>query len=199
MILSGTDLGSFYAGPGSTQLILQLDPIYSPPSSIPSNPADMIYNAPENDHMLEAVRVNILLDGVHLIDPVTVTVTTILATNFNSSNTVDSYTGTLCQHNKWTSTFETCRFMNNDCVELNCNTSDPYYPLGKVEAMSENGIATFDRLSHTKYTGFANRRLRFFAQYNGSSTMLDSNPFGVDCKPFISIMLLCTCAVPVYY
>lgn len=157
--------------------------MFSPPSSIPTDPADMIYNAPENDHMLQPVRINVLSDGVNLLrESVIVTATTILATNVNMSNATDSYSGTLCQHSKWTSTFEACRFMNNDCIELTCNTSDPSYPLGKVEIMSENGIAVFERLLHTKYTGSADRRLRFFVEYNGTNATVDSNPFGVDCK-----------------
>ncbi len=165
-------------------LTLRLDPMFSPPSTIPNNPADMIYNAPENDHMLQPVKVNVFSDAGtnYLMEPVMVIATTILAANFNISNTADSYTGTLCQHNKWTNTFEACRYSNNECVELSCNTSDPAYPLGKVEIMSENGIAVFDRLLHTRYTGSDNRRLRFFVQYNGTNATVDSNPFRVDCK-----------------
>ena len=157
--------------------------MYSPPAIIPSDPIDMIYNAPENDHMLEPVKVRVLSDGVNLLmDPVVVMATTILASNLNVPNTGDTYTGALCQHNKWTHRYGTCRFMDDGCVELNCNTTDPAYPMGKVEVTSENGVAVFERLLHTVYTGTDDRRLRFFVEVNGTNATVDSNAFEVDRK-----------------
>lgn len=168
----------------NAQLSLQLDPMFSPPLSIPTDPARMTYNAPEHDHMLEPVNVRVLSNGVNLMEPVTVIATTILASNLNVPNTGDNYNGTLCQHNKWTHRFGTCRFLDNNCMELNCNTTDPLYPLGKVEVTSVNGVASFERLLHTMYTGGNNRRLRFYAEFNGTTATVDSNIFGVDRESF---------------
>ena len=176
-----------YAGPlsiANAQITLELDAVYSPPAVVPTDPADMTYNAPEMDYMLEPVKVLLKDSSSNLVtEPTIVTLTTILATNLNvPGNPGDTYGGALCQHNKWTHRFGTCRYMDDGCIELNCNTTDPNYPLGKIEVETVNGIATFDRLLHTKYTGADQRRLRFFAEVNGTSATLDSNAFDVDCK-----------------
>ena len=79
---------------------LKLDPVFSPPAVNPTAPTQMDYNAPEMDHMLEPIKVQVLDDNGDLIlDPVMVTATTILTTNWNQTdNSGDTYTGTLCQH-----------------------------------------------------------------------------------------------------
>ena len=57
---------------------LQLDPVYSPPAEIPTDPANMIYNAPKMDHMLKPIKVKILNSNKEpVMDPVMVTVTTV--------------------------------------------------------------------------------------------------------------------------
>lgn len=158
--------------------------MYSPPAVIPTDPSEMTYNAPEMDYMLEPVKVLVKdSNGDLVMQSTTVTVTTILATNLNTpGNPGDNYTGILCQHNKWTHRFGTCRYMDDACIELNCNTTDPSYPLGKIEVETVNGIASFERLLHTMYTGTDLRRLRFYAEVNGTSATLDSHAFGVDRK-----------------
>lgn len=172
------------------QVQLQLDTTYSPPADIPADPVDMIYNSPEMDHMLEPVLVKVIYaNGSLYMDPVEVTATTINSTNYNQANTEDSYTGVLCQHNKWSFYFGKCRFTESilgytdrSCVELFCNTTDPLYPHGKVVIESENGIAKFYRLLHTKYTGSDRRRLRFSAMVDGNPLTVDSEEFDVHCK-----------------
>ena len=163
---------------------LQLDAVFSPPAVIPTDPTQMDYNAPEMDHMLEPIKVQVLDDNGDLIlDPVMVTATTILTTNWNQTdNSGDTYTGTLCQHTKWSSRFGTCRFRFDDCIEMTCNTTDPTYPLGKVEVESVDGVATFERLLHTVYSGSDERRIRFYADVNGTSISTVTNAFDVTCK-----------------
>ena len=145
---------------------------------------EMTYNAPALDYMLEPVKVNILDGGVPILEPVLVTATTILSTNENDSgNPGDPYPGTLCQHNKWSHRYAVCRYMFDDCIEMVCNTSDASFPLGKVEVLSENGVAEFHRLLHTLPTeAMGDRRLRFFASVNGTDVVVTSNAFSVDCK-----------------
>lgn len=170
----------FFLGPLGTsgQPKLELDATYSPPATIPSDPADLIYSAPAMDHMLEPVKVLILDDNDNLItEPVTVVATTVLA-----SGLPDTYDGVLCTHNKWTHRFGLCRYLNDGCVELSCNSSDPSYPLGKVDVVSENGVATFPRLLHTKPSTNGQRELLFTALINGTEINVTSNPFNVDCK-----------------
>jgi hypothetical protein len=41
-----------------------------------------------------------------------------------------------------------------------CNTTDPNYLLGKVEVESVDGVATFEHLVHTKYSGDNKQRIR---------------------------------------
>ena len=163
---------------------LQLDSIYSPLASIPTDPALMYYNSPEMDHMLEPIMVKVLDDNGNLItEPVIVIATTILSTNWDQpDNTGDMYTGMLCQHNKWSSRYGTCRFRFDDCIEMICNTSDPNYPLGKVEVESVDGVASFERLLHTKYSGDNQRRIRFTAAVNGVTVNVVTHPFDVTCK-----------------
>lgn len=130
------------------------------------------------DHMLEPVKVLILDGNDNLItEPVPVVATTVLA-----SGLPDTYDGVLCTHNKWTHRFGLCRYLNDGCVELSCNSSDPSYPLGKVEVVSENGVATFPRLLHTKPSTNGQRELLFTALINGTEINVTSNPLNVDCK-----------------
>ena len=167
------------------QISLELDTDYSPPASIPTDPTELIYSAPAMDHILEPIKVRVLdVNGDLVNEPVTVIVTTILTTNWNQvGNPGDSYDGNLCQHNKWSHRFGRCRFEDDSCVELSCNTTDADYPLGKVEAVSEEGIAQFPRLLHTKQsTTTGQRRLRFYAEVNGTNATVVTNPFDVDCK-----------------
>ena len=163
---------------------LQLDPTFSPPATIPTDPAEMYYNAPEMDHMLEPIKVRVLDDNGDLImDPVVVTATTILTTNWNQpDNSGDTYNGTLCQHTKWSSRYGHCRFRFDDCIEMTCNTTDSAYPLGKVEVESVDGVATFERLLHTVYSGSDDRRIRFYADINGTTVNTVTNAFEVTSK-----------------
>lgn len=178
-------------GPHGTQagISLDLDPNFSPPASIPSDPTQLVYNAPAMDHMLEVVKVRVLDDSSNLVtEPVTVIATTILASNWNQQdNPGDTYNGTLCMHNEWTSRYGTCRYNLNNCEELYCNTTDTDYPLGKIEVISEEGVATFPRLLHTEPSVNGQRRLRFYAEVNGTNATVVTNPFDVDCK-FHSIL-----------
>ena len=171
---------------GAPEAHLELDSTYSPPAVIPTDPALMYYNSPEMDHMLEPIKVQVVDDSGNLImEPITVIATTILSTNWNSTGAADSYTGMLCQHNKWSSRYGTCRFRFDDCIEMICNTTDPNYPLGKVEVESVDGVATFERLVHTKYSGDNQRRIQFSATVNGVTVNTVTNPFDVTCKfPF---------------
>ena len=186
----------FVAGPISVggAPSLQLDPVFSPPAVIPTNPAEMFYNAPEMDHMLEPIKVLVLDDNGNLImEPVMVTATTILTTNWNQpDNSGDTYNGTLCQHTKWSSRFGRCRFRFDDCIEMTCNTTDPAYPLGKVEVESVDGVATFERLLHTIYSGADQRRIRFYADINGTAINTVTNAFDVTCKFLIIFCPTCT-------
>ena len=167
----------------NAQVILELDPLFSPPATIPTEPSQMIYNAPEMDHMLESVIVKVkYANGTLYTDPVDVTATTILSTNFNQTNDGDTYNGTLCQHNKWSHRYNLCRYLDDDCIELSCDTSDLLFPLGKVVVTSEDGTASFERLLHTKYSGTDQRRLRFSATIDGDDVFVDSEEFDVQCK-----------------
>ena len=153
--------------------------MYSPPATIPSDPRELIYSAPAMDHMLEPVKVRVLDDNDNLItDPVTVVATTVLASGFPG----DLYDGILCTHNKWTHRVGRCRYMDDDCEELSCNSTDPSYPFGKVEVISENGVATFPRLLHTRPSTNGQRRLEFSAEINGTVVNITTHPFDVDCK-----------------
>ena len=162
---------------------LELDSTYCPPAVVPTDPALMYYNSPEMDHMLEPIKVRVVDDNGNLItEPITVIATTILSTNWNATLHADPYTGMLCQHNKWSSRYGTCRFRFDDCIEMICNTSDPIFPLGKVEVNSVDGVASFERLVHTKYSGAHQRRIRFSAMVNGVTVNAVTNPFDVTCK-----------------
>ena len=165
-------------------ITLQLDPDYSPPASIPEDPTELIYNAPAMDHMLEPVKVRVLNSSGHLVtDSVTVVATTVLASSAGlTGNPGDTYNGTLCQHNLWTHRFLTCRFLDDNCTELSCNTTDPDYPLGKVEVVSENGIAEFPRLLHTEPSTNGQRILRFYAEYEGEDDTVETNALNVTRK-----------------
>ena len=175
-----------YAGPilVSGDASLELDSTYSPPAVIPSDPALMYYNSPEMDHMLEPIKVRVVDDNGDLVtQPVTVIATTILSTNWDQpDNSGDSYTGTLCQHTKWSSRFGTCRFRFDDCIEMTCNTTDPTYPLGKVEVETVDGVASFERLLHTVYSDTDQRRIRFFADINGTMVNVTTEAFDVTRK-----------------
>lgn len=143
----------------------------------------MIYTAPAMDYMLEPVKVRVKNNGNLLMQPVTVIATTILATTSQDSKNVgDLYSGYLCQHNRRTHRSDTCRYTDDSCIEHKCVTTDPYYPLGKVEVQTVNGIATFDRLLHTVQSSLVQRRLRFYTEYNKQMTSVDSNAFRIDCK-----------------
>ena len=173
---------------------LELDSTYSPPAVIPSDPALMYYNSPEMDHMLEPIKVRVVDDNGDLVtQPVTVIATTILSTNWNHTGHEhpDPYTGTLCQHNRWSSRYGTCRYRFDDCMEMICNTTDPSYPLGKVEVKAVDGVASFERLLHTKYSGADQRRIQFSATINGVTVNAVTNPFDVTCKFPFKKLLFC--------
>ena len=156
---------------------LELDPVYSPPATIPSDPRELIYSAPAMDHMLEPVKVRVLDDNDNWItEPLTVIATTVLASGLPG----DLYDGILCTHNKWTHRYGRCRYMNDNCEELSCNSTDPSYPFGKVEVISENGVATFPRLLHTRTSTNGQRRLEFSAEINGTTVNITTHPFNVD-------------------
>ena len=158
---------------------LELDPEYSPPATIPSDPRELIYSAPAMDHMLEPVKVRVLDDNDNWItEPVKVIATTVLASGLPG----DVYDGIICTHNKWTHRAGRCRYMDNNCEELSCNSTDPSYPFGKVEVISENGVATFPRLLHTRPSTNGQRRLEFSAEINGTTVNITTHPFNVDCK-----------------
>ena len=139
--------------------------------------------------MLEPIKVRILDGSGNLVsEPVTVIATTILTDNWNQvGNPGDNYTGMVCMHNKWSHRFGLCRYMFDDCLELVCNNSDVNYPLGKVEVISEDGVAIFHRLLHTEPSTDGERRLRFYAEVNGTSATVVTNPFNVDCKYVVRI------------
>ena len=141
----------------------------------------MIYSAPEMDHMLEPIKVKVLdANQDRITDPVTVTATTISSRSWKEpNNSSDAYSGTLCQHTKWSSRFGRCRFRFDNCVEMTCDTTDSVYPLGKVEVNTVNGMATFERLLHTKYSGTRKRRIRFTAIVDGVTITAVTNPFDV--------------------
>lgn len=191
------------AGPLCTQALqLELDADFSPPSTLPTEPADMMYSSPANDHMLLPVKVNVLDDdGDPIMDSVTVIATTIDEANLNAANTGDTYDGELCMHRAYFSRFNWCRYLTdpNDrrfgvgtCAdELICNTTDTDYPNGKVEVISVDGVAEFHRLVHTTPAS-SERRLRFYAEYGAESDTVDSNAFEVH-RTF-----LCACAVHFY-
>lgn len=173
-------------------LQLQLDTDFSPPSVLPTDPADMTYSSPAMDHMLLPVKVNVLDDsGDPVTASVTVIVTTIDQANLNVPNTGDSYNGQLCMHRAYFSRFGWCRYLTDPddrrtgvgtCAgELICDTSDTDYPLGKVQVTSMDGVAEFPRLVHTTPAVSSNRRLRFSAEYGGESATVDSNSFEVHC------------------
>ena len=159
---------------------LELDLDYSPPLVIPQ-PEQQIYNAPANDYMLEPVKVRLLLNNLLVLTPITVTATTILASNVNvSGNPGDTYNGTLCVHSNWLHINRACRY--EDCVRFKCNSTDPQFPLGKVEAVTESGVASFHRLLHTHPSTNGQRRLRFFAEISSTVVNVSSHAFNVDCK-----------------
>jgi len=165
-------------------LTLELDPEYSPPATIPTDPRATVYSSPANDHMLEPVKVRVLDGGNLVTDSVTVIATTIDEANFNVPNTGDTYSGIICTHRAYFSRFNWCRYLvDGECEsELICNTTDSMYPLGKVEVESVNGVAEFPRLLHTEPSVGSNRRLRFTASHGGNTATVDSNPFAVHCK-----------------
>jgi hypothetical protein len=180
------------AGPilvsGQSEIFLSLDQKFSPPTFTPSNPAVMYYNSPAMDHMLQPIKVRVVDDfGDRITEPsITITATTILGTNWDQpDNFGDTYTGTLCQHTKWSSRFGTCRYRFDDCIEMTCNTTDPNYPLGKVVAETVEGVATFERLLHTVYSGTDKRRIRFFGELNGTMLNVTTDAFDVTRK-FVS-------------
>ena len=164
---------------------LSLDPVFSPPSVIPTDPNLMVYNAPAMDHMLQEVRVLVRDSGGSLVTyPVTVTATTILSTNWNVvGNPGDMYNGTLCQHGRWFGRLLVCRYPYDDCIEMVCNTTDVVnYPLGQVTAETSNGVAAFPRFLHTVPSVANQRRLRFFATVEGVDLTAVTEPFDVQCK-----------------
>ena len=164
---------------------LDLDSTYSPPAVIPTDPALMYYNAPEMDHMLEPIKVTVMDSETlnRITEPITVIATTILSTNWDQpDNSGDTYAGTLCQHTKWSSRNGRCRFRFDDCIEMTCNTTDPNYPLGKVEVETVDGVASFERLLHTVHSGTDQRRIRFFADINGTVVNVTTEAFEVTRK-----------------
>ena len=180
---------------------MQLDADFSPPATLPTDPADMIYSSPANDHMLQPVKVHVL-DGAGdpLMDSVTVFATTIDTMNFGMSNAGDSYSGQLCIHRAYFSRFGWCRYLTDptdrrtgvgDCAdELICDTTDADYPKGKVNATSVDGVAEFSRLVHTEPATSSDRRLRFYAEHGGQSATVDSNEFEIH-----RTLILCACAL----
>lgn len=188
------------AGPLCSQALrLELDADYSPPSTLPTDPADMIYSSPANDHMLLPVKVKVLDDnGDPVTDSVTVVATTIDESNFNAPNTGDTYDGELCMHREYFSRFAWCRYLTNPndrwygvgtCADELICSNDTNYPNGKVDVISVDGVAEFHRLVHTSPALSSNRRLRFYAEYGAESDTVDSNAFEVH-RTF-----LCACAV----
>ena len=65
---------------------------------------------------------------------------------------------------------------------MTCNTTDPSYPLGKVEVETVDGVASFERLLHTVYSGLDQRRIRFFADINGTMVNVTTEAFDVTRK-----------------
>ena len=65
---------------------------------------------------------------------------------------------------------------------MTCNTTDPNYPLGKVEVETVDGVASFERLLHTVHSGTDQRRIRFFADINGTVANVTTEAFEVTCK-----------------
>ena len=162
----------------------------SPPATLPTEPADMIYSSPAMDHNLQPVLVRVLDDSGNLItDSVTVFATTIDTDNVGASNTDDMYDGQLCMHREYFSRFGWCRYLTDatdrrigvgTCAdELICDNTDPSYPEGKVNTTSVNGVAEFPRLVHTTPALSAHRRLRFNAEHGGDSATVDSEEFEV--------------------
>lgn len=170
-----------------------LDQVYSPPSTLPTDPADMIYSSPANDHNLLPVKVHVLDDsGDPIMDSVTVYATTIDTNNFNASNAGDTYDGQLCMHRAYFSRFGWCRYLEDpdnrrtgigNCAdELICDLTDTDYPHGRVNATSVDGVAEFPRLVHTTPAIDSNRRLRFNAEYGADSATVDCEEFEVHRK-----------------
>ena len=204
---------NFSAGPLCTQgLELVLDEDFSPPATIPTDPADMIYSSPANDHMLLPVKVRVHDDnGDPIMAGITVFATTIDGANLGAPNDGDTYDGELCMHRAYFSRFNWCRYLTDpdarrtgvgSCAdELICDTSDPAYPHGKLNGTSVDGVAEFSRLVHTAPTPSSTRRLRFFAEYGADSNTIDSNAFEVHCtsKHFSSTLYmyrLCLFSLP---
>ena len=162
----------------------------SPPATLPTNPADMIYSSPAMDHNLLPVLVLVQDDsGNPITDPVTVFATTIDTNNVGVPNTGDTYDGQLCTHREYFSRFGWCRYLTDstdrrtgvgECAdELICDNTDPLYPHGKVNATSVNGVAEFPRLVHTTPALSAHRRLRFYAEHGADTASVDSEEFEV--------------------
>lgn len=166
------------------QPTLQLDSMFSPPAVIPTDPTLLVYSAPAMDHMLQEVNVLVRDSNGSLVTyPVTVTATTILASNSNdTSNSGDTYNGTLCQHHRWLSRLLVCRFPYDNCTEMTCNTTDAAFPLGMVTAETTDGVASFPRLLHTEPSLTGQRRLRFFATVEGVNLTVVTEPFEVHCE-----------------
>lgn len=166
------------------QPTLQLDTVFSPPATIPTDPRLLVYSAPAMDHMLQEVKVLVRDSNGSLVTyPVTVTATTTLASNWNdTSNPGDTYNGTLCLHNRWFSRLLVCRFPYDNCVEMSCDTTDANYPLGKVTAQTSGGVASFPRLLHTEPSLTGQRRLRFFATVEGVNVTVVTEPIEVHCE-----------------
>lgn len=164
--------------------MLELDPDFSPPAVIPTDPKDLVYSAPANDHMLQPIIVKVKHPNGSLVTegPVQVVATTILSSNNGSNdNSGDWYTGELCRHSDWTNRLNFDRYLNDGGIEYHCNNSDPEYPLGKVVMTSSQGLATFPRLVHTKPFNDT-RCIRFFASYGEHTANITTNAFRVDCK-----------------
>ena len=164
----------------------------SPPSPLPTDPADMIYSSPALDHNLQPVLVHVQDDsGNPVTDPVMVFATTIDTNNAGGSNAGDTYDGELCMHREYFSRFGWCRYLTDaadrrtgvgDCApELICHSTNPDYPKGVVNATSVNGVAEFPRLVHTTPAQAANRRLRFYAERGADTATVDSEEFEVHC------------------
>ena len=135
------------------------------------------------DHMLEPIKVQVT-DSENLItEPIAAIATTILSTNWNQSDNLgDAYAGTLCQHTKWSSRHGRCQFRFDNCIKMTCNTTDTNYPLGKVEVETVDGVASFEWLLHTVHSGTDQKRIRFFADINGTVVNVTMEAFEVTCK-----------------
>ena len=166
------------------QIYLELDPVFSPPATQPADSRDYVYSAPELDHMLQPIIVMVKhsKNNSLVMENVQVIATTIKDGNENENgNPGDWYDGELCMHSFWFNRFWHNRYYMDGGVEMHCNNTDPGYPLGKVPVLSENGLAEFPRLVHTRYFN-ETRRIRFFATHNGYTANITTNAVTVDCK-----------------